>query len=153
MTPKLHQSDPQQGVGGFEPATARNREPRPRPLGPAEFSPPLGDHSPRESPPWGITPLGNHPPGESSPRGITPKKTKNLEPKALATSMPTIQKPWSGGASHSKWLWKWLSQIQVPSHSQAVGGIVLLHKSRNWLIGRACIVVESTRLPRIWRLP
>ena len=82
---------------------------------------PLGNHPPGESSPWGITPLGNQPPGES-PRG----KGKNLEPRPLATSMPTIQKPWSGGASHSKWLWKWLSQIQVPSHSQAVGGDMTL---------------------------
>ena len=44
------------GEGGFEPATARNREPRPRPLG----------HG-------GLFPLGNRPPGESAPRGITPR--------------------------------------------------------------------------------
>ena len=74
---------PQEGRG-FEPTTARNQEPRPRPFGPAGlFSwgiTPLGNHSPGESPgesfpgesppgksfPWGITPLGNHPPGESS---------------------------------------------------------------------------------------
>ena len=46
---------------------------------------------------------------------------KSLEASAIATFTPTIQKTWSGSASHSKWLWKWLSQIQVPSHSQAVG--------------------------------
>ena len=81
------------------------------------------DHSPGESSPWGIIPLGNHPPGEYYPQDSSPwgRKRKNLEPRARATLMPTIQKPWSGGASHSKCLWKWLSQIQVPSHSQAVG--------------------------------
>ena len=69
------------GEGGFEPATARNREPRPRPLGHGG-SFPLGNRPPGESPPrgitpWGIIPQGNHPPGESPPgesfpRGITP---------------------------------------------------------------------------------
>ena len=68
------------GEGGFEPATARNREPRPRPLGHGGFFPwgivpqgnhPLGESPPGESFPRGITPLGNHPLG-NHPWGITP---------------------------------------------------------------------------------
>ena len=50
----------------IEPATARNREPRPRPLGPGgSFS--LGESPPWGINPWGISPLGNHPPGVSLP--------------------------------------------------------------------------------------
>ena len=76
MTPKLHQSDPQQG-GGFEPATATNREPRPRPLGHG-VSFPLGNRPPRGIVPQGNRPpgesfLGESPPGESFPRGIIPQ--------------------------------------------------------------------------------
>ena len=84
MIPKLHQSDPQQGVGGirtrdcYEPRAASPTI-RPRFF----FSP--GESSPRGSSsrgitPWGITPRGiipqgiipqgNHPPGESFPWGI-----------------------------------------------------------------------------------
>ena len=60
------------GEGGFEPATARNREPRPRPLGHGG-SFPCGNRPPGESSPRGIVPQGNRPPGESSPRGIIPQ--------------------------------------------------------------------------------
>ena len=77
------------GEGGFEPATARNREPRPRPLGHGG-SFPLGNRPPGESPPrgitpWGIIPQGNHPPGESppgeSPLGNHPPGESNHPPR------------------------------------------------------------------------
>ena len=65
------------GGGGFEPRTARNQEPRPRPFGPAgSFSwgiVPQWNHPPGESFPRGIIPQGNHPPGESFPWGIIPQ--------------------------------------------------------------------------------
>ena len=64
------------GGRGFEPRTARNQEPRPRPFGPRGLSSwgivPQGNHPPGESSPRAIIPLGNHPPGESFPWGITP---------------------------------------------------------------------------------
>ena len=85
------------GEGGFEPATARNREPRPRPLGHGG-SFPLGNRPPGESPPrgitpWGIIPQGNHPPGESPPGESSPWESSPGE-SPPGESPPGESPPW-----------------------------------------------------------